>query len=160
MKLHEITSNIKEIATIEDVPPEAIADTLEAAVGDFDDKAKSIAAVSMNLNSNIASIDAEIARLNKRKAAIVNSDKSLREYLKFNMIQSGIKKISCELFTITLVAGRDVLQINDEDAIPDEYMAVKTEVKPDKKRLLSDLKQGVDIPACEIVKSDHSVRIK
>lgn len=160
MKLHEITSEMREIAEMDDMPEDAIRDTLESVQGQFDDKAKTIATVSVNMNSDIQAIELEIDRLNKRKQFILNRDKSLREYLKTNMIATGIKKIACPLLTITLAKGRDILSIDSEGMIPDEYMRVKTEVQPDKKRLLADLKQGKDIPGVSIRQSEPSVRIK
>lgn len=160
MKLHDITGQFKELYEIEDLPPDVVADTLEAITGEFEDKAKSIVAVSTNLSSDVAAIDAEIKRLNDRKQVLLNRDKSLREYLKNNMQASGITNIKCPLFSITLAKGRDIVVIHNETELPDQYMKPKVTISPDKKQILADLKEGIDVPGAHIEKSQESIRIK
>lgn len=160
--LQKITGEYKELlalASDPEMPGDAIQNTLEAIEGEFNDKAVRIVEVINSVGSDIAAIDAEIERLQARKKVIQNKDKSIRDYLRSNMEACQIKKITCPLFTITLAAGRDVVVIDNESDLPDEYITVKTSTAPDKKALLEALKSG-DVPGAHLEKSAPSLRIK
>jgi uncharacterized protein YlzI (FlbEa/FlbD family) len=148
-----------DLAKTDDLPIEAIKDTLDGIEGEFNDKALKIVDVISSVEGDIAQIDAEIDRLTARKKTIVNRNQSIRDYLQNNMEACGITKIECPLFTITLAAGRDIVVIDNEDELPDEYIAVKTSTAPDKKELLKALKIGA-VAGAHIEKSKSSLRIK
>ena len=158
--LYELTAQHRELLSMDDIDPETLADTLEGLEGSIQDKAQNIVAVRSEMENTVTAIDTEIARLSARKTVIKNREVALRNYLKTNMQASEIKKIECPLFTITLAKGRDVVHIEHEDSLPDEYLNAKTVITPDKKQLLADLKKGVVIEGARLIKSDDSVRIK
>lgn len=160
--LYEITESLKELSDLSEVPDMAVAvrDTLEAVEGEFNDKAVSVAHFIRNLDSDVEAIDNEVKRLNDRKKALKTKQESIKDYLRENMEATGIKKIECPLFSISCVAGRDVVTINDEAALPDDYVEVKSEVKPVKATILKALKEGVEVPGASISKSKSSIRIK
>ncbi len=160
MKLYEITKTWKELAALEDMPPEAISDTLEALEGDVQEKAQAIVAVTTNMSSEIEAIDSEIKRLMDRKTAIENQKKSVVAYLKHHMTAMQITNIRCPLFSITLAKAPPVAVIEDESLLPDEYMTVKTTIRPDKRAILADLKAKIDIPGAHLGRGEPSVRIK
>jgi hypothetical protein len=151
---------VQDLAMDPDIPAEAIKDTLDGMVGLFNEKAVNVVHVILNADSDIAALDTEIKRLSARKSAIQNGQDRLREYLRWNMEATDISKISCPLFTITLAKGRDVAIVEDESALPDEFVRVKTTIAPDKVAILAALKEGQDIPGAHIGKSQSSVRIK
>ena len=140
-KLYELTDSYLAVQDL-DVPAEAIADTLEALEGDIEDKAERLLAVVTNMGSDVDAIDAEIKRLQARKRAITNRQDSLRDYLRHNMQASGIHKISCPLFTITLTKPRPVAIVDDESLLPDRLVQVVTTRKVNKQKLLAELKKG------------------
>lgn len=148
-----------DLAKTDDLPIEAIKDTLDGIEGEFNDKALKIVDVISSVEGDIAQIDAEIDRLTARKKTIANRNQSIRDYLQNNMEACGITKIECPLFTITLAAGRDIVVIDNEDELPDEYITVKTSTAPDKKELLKALKNGA-VAGAHIEKSKSSLRIK
>ena len=162
MKLYELTAQHKELQSLADDGDlgTAIADTMEALEGEFEDKALSLIRVVKNMDSDSEALDAEIKRLHARQKTIANTQESMREYLRMNMEASGITKIDCPLFTITLAKGRDVLQITDPDIIPTDYLNIKTSVTPMKKEILDALKKGEDVNGCRVVTSKSSLRIK
>jgi len=139
---------------------EAVANSLGDITESFNAKAEAIVSVVHNMNSDVESLDREIARLQARKNAITNRQESLKEYLRGNMERTEIKKISCPLFTISCVAGREVAVINDESVIPDQYMAVKTEIKPNKASIAKALKEGNEVPGASLDRAKSSIRIK
>lgn len=160
MKLHEMTSAIAKLHDDDNLDEKTIKDTLESIEGDIQDKGVNIVKLSNSWDADIEAIDAEIKRLSARKQALKNRGQSLRDYLRYNMQKSGINKIECPLFTISLRKSRDVVQVNDENLIPDEYVKVKTTVSPDKTAILKALKEGVAIPGAEIAESQQSLVIK
>ena len=163
MKLYELTEQHKELALLaetDDNMAEAVENTMEALEGDFNDKAISLITVVNNINTDVTAIQYEIERLTSRKKVMTNRQESMREYLRTNMEEYGISKIQCPLFTITLAKGRDIVQIQDEEKIPTDYLNIKTSVTPMKREILAELKNGNDIPGAILIKSKSSIRIK
>lgn len=160
--LREISDQHKELMGLieSDDLDEAIADTMEAIEGEFEEKAKSLKIVSDNIKSDIDILDAEIKRLQERKKVAENRYKSMIEYLRLNMEFTGIKKIQHPLFTITLRAGRKIVEIENEESLPDECVVVSTSVKPDKRRIEKLLKEGEDVPGAKLVDSKSAILIK
>lgn len=158
--LHELTGQFLELANNEDLPAEAIRDTLEAMEGDIHAKAVSLADWALDMDGNIEKIDAAIERLQAKKKTITNRKESLIEYLRNNMETTGISKIQCPLFSITLVAGRESVAISDESAIPDEFMRVKTDISPDKNAIAKALKDGKEVAGASLQRGQSSIKIK
>ena len=163
-KLYEITDQHKELEKLAEnddgTLAEALVDTFEAIEGEFNDKAISLITVVKNMDGDVIALDTEIKRLQARKQTINNNQNGLKEYLRTNMEATGISKISCPLFTITLGKGRDIVQIDNEDKIPTDYLRIETSVAPMKKEILADLKAGKSIEGVSLTKSQTSLRIK
>ena len=158
-KLYEISNEILALEDL-DLPEEQIKDTLEGLKGTFELKAESVGKFMRNLDSDIGAVDVEIKRLQARKKAMQNRKNSIREYLRLNMTQTGIKKISCPLFTITLAKGVPMAFVTDEESLPARYKEVVNTVKVNRLLLMQDLKKGEQIPGAELGTSATSVRIK
>ncbi len=158
--LYELTEQYKKLAELAndpEVPAEAIADTIEGLEGEFNAKAVSVTHVLRNASADIESLDTEIKRLEARKKVIKNGQDRLKEYLRSNMEASGITKIDCPLFTITLAKGRDICVVENEKELPSEFIVTTT--RPDKTALLKALKDG-PVNGAHIEKSKPSLRIK
>lgn len=162
--LHQLTSEMKELEALAQDDPEmelAVADTLEAIQGTFEEKANALAIVANTLDGTDAQIKAEIDRLVVRQKRIKNRKADLVEYLRTNMEATGVKKISCPLFTITLAKGREVVVVDDADEIPDEYMDLPPVVaKANKSRIMEALKAGDEVPGVHKERNKASIRIK
>lgn len=157
--LYEITAEHKELEKLEEEGLD-VGDTFEAIEGSFNDKAISVVHVINNMGGGVAALETEIDRLSKRLKSIKGRQESIKEYLRFNMDATGINKISCDLFTITLKQGRDVVQIDDADEIPTDYLNIKTSSTPMKREILADLKAGKEIAGASMVKTKQSILIK
>ena len=163
-QLYKIAEEYRELAAMAESDDEglalAIRETADAIQAEFEVKANTIVQIALNMDSDCEAIDAEIARLAARKKAIKNRAESLRDYLRVNMEATGISKISCPLFSITIVAGRDSVVVDDEGLIPDELMRVKTELAPDKTAIAAKLKAGEAVPGTHLERGKSSIRIK
>jgi len=164
MKLYEIAEQYKSIQEMADSDDEnmmvAIADTMEGIEADFQEKAQAIVATAFNVESDIDAIDAQIKRLQNKKKTIQSKSEWLRDYLKRNMEATGINKITCPLFSITLSAPGRVVEITNEGILPDEYVSVKTMIAPDKRAILNALKKGFDIQGAALVEGTRRLTIK
>lgn len=162
--LYELTGQFKELAVLAESADEdlavAVRDTMGAIEAEFNDKALAVSHVILNLDADAGALDREIERLQERKRLLTNRQNQIREYLRENMEASGISKISCPLFTITLAKGRESVVVDDPDQLPDELMRVKTEVSPDKTAIAAKLKAGEEIPGARLERGQSSIRIK
>ena len=149
MKLYKMTEAFNQLSD-SDLGAEYIKDTIESLEYDFQEKGVNIIKLTSGWESDVEAIDSEIKRLQARKKAIQNKSDSLREYLRQNMQAAGISKIECPLFNISLSKPTKVAVIDNDELIPDEYVTVKTVVSPDKRKILSALKDGVDIPGARL----------
>jgi hypothetical protein len=159
MKLYEIASEMLELKDL-DLEPEQIADTMEGLQMSFNDKAGNIAALNESFSGNIAVIDQQINRLQAMKKTISNRQEQLKEYLRHNMVESGITKIDCPLFKISLRKAVKVVQVDDVNLLPDEYVTVKTVISPDKLAIAKALKDGAEVSGASLVDGKQSLIIK
>ena len=160
-KLYELTGQINELNEMleSEGMEDAVKNTLELIEGEFSVKAENIIKLISNKGADLPAIDEEIKRLKKRKSTIENFQENLRSYLIENMQSGNINKISCPLFTVTLVEGAYKLEIDKEEILPDEYVNIEVTEKPDKRKILKDLKDGVEVPGAKKVRGNKSLRI-
>lgn len=159
--LYELTGqylSLAQLADDPDMPPEALADSLEGLEGEIEIKAQALLQVVAGMEGDTVAIDAEIKRLQDRKRVIQNRANRLRDYLYRNMVATGISKIDCPLFHITLTKPRPTVVIEDESRIPDQYM--KTTKAPVKADILKALKAGEDVPGCVLGESKQGLIIR
>jgi len=159
-KISEDYKGLQDLVDSGEATQEMIADTLDGVQGMFEEKAQAVVTIANDFNHNLSILDAEITRLTDMKKSIKTKQDALKEYLRLNMERTGITKIQCDLFTITLRKASQTATINDEGALPDDYVNVKTAVSPDKRAILAALKKGEEIPGAELSIGKTSILIK
>ncbi len=159
-KLTKQQLELKELLDSEDIPANALDDTFQALSGEFNEKAVSVVHVIHNMDSDIDAVDVEIKRLTAMKTALKNKKENIREYLQTNMEATGITKIECPLFKISLAKGREIAVIDNEGMLPDDLVDVSVVTKPNKAEILKLLKAGNEVPGARIERSNNSLRIK
>jgi hypothetical protein len=158
-KLYELTGDIKALESM-DLDAETLADSLEGISGEFEEKAKGILAFTENMNGDIEALDSQIKRLTERKKVLTNRKNNLRAYLLHNMEASGITKIECPLFTASLRKGIEVVDVQDSESIPDEYIEIQVTEKVDKAALKRDIKAGKEINGVSLKRNPTTITIK
>lgn len=158
--LYELTGQLKELSKIEDADPQALADTFEALEGEFEDKATALVKFTQNIDADIAQVSQMIKTLQDRKKVLTNRKEGWREYLRINMEGADIKKIECPFFAIILKNGAQVVVIDDQEILPDEYVDVEMVIKPKKKEILDALKAGEEIPGAHLETGKSSLMVK
>ena len=160
--LYEMTGQylaLAELADDPDMPEDALTDSLEGIEGEIEVKAQALLQVVAGMEGDTGAIDNEINRLQARKQVIQNRADRLRLYLHENMVISGINKISCTLFQITLTKARPMVVVNDVSLIPDKFIKTTTTKAPIKKDILAALKKG-NVPGCALGESKRSLKVK
>ena len=162
MKLYELTEEyqiaISELSEIEGLSDQAITDTLEGLEGELIDKAKNVAAYVQNLESNARELKEAENRIKVRRVRAEKESASLKDYLRFNMEKSGITKIECPEFKVTLGKPSKIVEVSDD--LDSRYVVSKTTTSPDKKAIAADLKDGIDIKGAKLVDGKSRLTIK
>lgn len=162
MTLYELTDdyrNLLEMAQNPDIDGQAIKDTLEAIQGDIEEKADGYAKVIKELSADTDKITAEIKRLTDRKNTIQNNIAYMKQSLTSAMTVTGNTKFRTDLFSFNIQKNPPALVVDDEKAIPQEYL-IPQEPKVDKKAIIDFLKNGnKKVPYAHIEQSE-GVRIR
>lgn len=157
MKLHQISSDIHELLNSDDI--ETIKDNLDSMELAFNDKAESLVKYTQNIEADIKQVDEMIKQLQARKKTLSNKVESFREYVRYNMESNGFNKIECPLFTLTLKQPSKIVEIKDQELIPDEFVSVDVVLKVDKTKLKNALKAG-DVAGAKLVDAKRPLQIK
>lgn len=138
-----------------DLDDQTIADTLEGMAGALEAKATNVAMFAKNLEAAAEAIKQAEQEMAARRKAIENRAKSLREYLKANMLLTGISKIECPYFKIAIRDNPASVVIDAENLIPADYMRQPEPPPPapDKKLIAQAIKDGYEVPGCHLEKS-------
>ena len=162
MQLYEITENLKQINEMieQGTDPEQLKDALADVNEAFEEKAKHILYVMRNLESSIDQCKQEERRLAENRKAMENQLSGIKDYLIMNMAESDIKKVDNGVIKATYVKPKPCLNLTDENIIPDQYKKIKVSSQIEKKKLLDDLKDGIEIEGAEIGESKASLLIK
>lgn len=142
--LYDLTGEylmLQEMLEDPDVDPLVVQDTLDALDGDIEAKLDSCAAVKLQLEGDSAMLDKEIKRLQAKKKTVENNIKNLRNYMKLSMEAMGKEKVKTEKFSFTIKASAPKLVIDDENAIPEDYL-IPQPSQVDKKLLLKAVKEA------------------
>jgi hypothetical protein len=162
-KLYELSN---ELSTINDSIISAdgeisteLENRLDATSLDFKAKSQGIAKWILDISGGESIIDEEIARLQRKKRVAENLRTRLLAYIKGCMEQADVKKIESPTITIRIQKNPSSVEIVDAEKIPAKYTRIKQVTEIDKSSILSDLKNGDDIPGTRIVTDKTHLRI-
>ncbi len=160
LKLYEISDNylaaLDGLAEIEDLPPEAIADTLEALQGEFEDKALNVARYVRNLEAEASAIEEAKRRMDARAKATARQADRLKDYLKRELERTGLKIKAPDLALRTQNNPPSVM-VDDEAKIPAAYKQTETVTKLLRAELGKALKAGQEIAGAHLERSKRLV---
>jgi hypothetical protein len=160
LALYELSDQYREaLATLGDLDldDQTIADTLEGLVGEIQEKATNVAMFCRNLEASAEAIKEAEAKMAARRKSIEARSAWLKSYLLANMQQTGITKIECPYFKISLRDNPAKVIIDDADQIPAQFLVVPVAPppSPDKKAINDSIKSGVDVPGCHLEKGQR-----
>ena len=166
MKLYELTNDylaLMQAIDNDELPEEAIADTLEAITAGIEEKADSIACLLKNLDAECKAIKAEEERLAERRKAKEKSHERIKQYLSETLQRAGLDEIETARNRITFRKSETVeiaeevfiswARLNRDDLLTyAEPKANKTEIK-------KALKDGIEIVGAEL-RINQNIQIK
>lgn len=140
---------------------EALEDALNNLGEDIEIKLENYAKIIKNFESDIAGLKAEEERLAKKRKAMENSIKKMKERMTIAMQQTGKLDIKGELFKFKVQANPPavVMDVNYIEDVPEKYL-IAQDPKIDKKKLAEDLKAGVELEGVAHLEASASVRIR
>jgi len=168
MKLYEISGQFRGLELLSEDPDcpldaETLADTMSGIKCEFEDKAIAVLAHMGNIGSDIKAIDDAIDRLKAKKTTLVNTHEWFREYIRGNMEASNFNKIESPIFNATLRKATQMVEIKPGFSVHEEWMLPekpRPDLQPDKKKILRDLKAGIDVPGCKLIDGKRGLLIK
>ena len=140
---------------------EALEDALNNLGEDIEIKLENYAKIIKNFESDITGLKAEEDRLAKKRKAMENSIKNMKQRMTEAMIQTGKVDIKGELFKFKVQANPPavVMDVNYIEDVPEKYL-IAQDPKIDKKKLAEDLKAGVELDGVAHLEASASIRIR
>ena len=155
MKLYEISNEYNQfLQAVEDeeIPIEAVADTLEGIKGEFNEKADNIACMIKNQEAEMLAIKAEKDALDKRMKSKKAQIDSLKHYLSCSMQAIGMERLETPRNAISFRKSTS-LYIADEEAFKEKYpnlCITETTVKIPKADVTKLMKEGKELEGAEL----------
>jgi hypothetical protein len=109
-----------------DLTAAEINDSLASIELDVKDKAINVAKFLRNIEATTVAIKQAESEMAKRRKALETQVQTLKDYLKNNMEETGITKIECPFFKLSIAKNPAALDLFDTDAIPAEYKRTET----------------------------------
>lgn len=162
MRLFELTEQYNYLLDMlqDDRSNEEVNVMLDGLEGKIEEKIENTVKVMKTIESDCASIDAEIQRLMNRKTVMGNNVQSLKNNIEMTMRNLDIQQIKGTLHTIGFKKNPPKLNVVNESNIPYEfYNEPVVEPKLDRKKLLDALKAGLEVEGVSIVQ-ETSLTIK
>lgn len=156
--LHELAGEYLKLSEM--MFDDSIEDTelyleMDKIRGEINVKMENYALATQNMFALVESMKQAENKINARRKKLEDRIESIKSYIKYSMDKLQIHRISSPYLNIQIKNNPPSVRIDNSDLIPPEYM-VEPEpqpMRPDKRKILEDLKQGVVIEGAELVKT-------
>lgn len=145
----------------EELPEDAIIDTLDSLEGAIEDKADGYGKVIRMLDADIAEIKAEEARLYARRKSLERRKDVLKGNLFDAMKTVGLSKIKTALFTVSIRknGGKRRVELDVPiEALPPEFQ--KVTIEANNEALRQYLQENESCEYCHLAEQGESLTIK
>lgn len=123
----------------------ALAERQEA----WEEKAVAVACVYRSLDEDAARVGREIERLTAMKKRLERERDRVKEGLSAAFTALGVEKVKGMYADISFRASEQTI-IDNADAVPEEYMTVKTTYTPNKTAIREAIKAGKEVPGAHL----------
>ena len=148
---------LESLAEIEDLPAEAVADTLEGWIGTFEQKAIAIAAYIRNLEVEAAAVEEARRRMERRQKSIERHAERLRDYLLTEMERTGITRVKSAEVVMRTQKNPPSVVIDNADLLPDAYRKQVITTQLLKAEIGKALKAGTQVPGAHLEQTTRLV---
>lgn len=146
----EYSQILHELYDDQGIVNESALAKLEQNELEMDKKAIAIASYVKNLEAEREAIKNAKQAMAEREKTNKKREDDLMGYLLNSMQARGMTNVKCPYFEIKLKKCPPSVNIINEDELPGEYKRTKTEVLPDKIKMLQEMKLGVIIPGASL----------
>ena len=144
----------------EDIPMEAVTDTLEAFELDLTEKATNVAAFARNLEATAKAIKEAEQAMARRRRALENRSQWIKDYLKHNMEATGITKIESPWFVLAIRKNPQSVDITSEAALPDDAVTVLLELDRGTYNAIKEKLNGHRLTGTKVDKAGIKARLQ
>ena len=136
-----------------DMPPEAVADTVEGMSGELEQKLRAVIAYSLELDIQAAGAAEAAKRMADRAKSLQGRVESPRTHALQAMQGTRIAEVSTDEFAAKVAKKPASVNITDAALIPAAYMRTPEPPAPapDKKAIADAIKTGASVPGAELV---------
>lgn len=158
LMLHELTGEYLKLSEMffdDSIDESALYIEMDKVKGEINVKMENYAIATQNMAALAKSMKDAEEKINARRKKLEDRIENIKSYIKYNMDRLQIHRISSPYLNIQIKNNPPSVRVNNEDQIPSEYM-VQPEpqpMRPDKRKILEDLKEGVVIEGVELVKT-------
>lgn len=163
MSLYEINQNYAELFDKfenEEITQEELQETGNMLAVELQNKSRNIIGYEKSIELAINAYKEEEKRIAERRKALENKLEKYKEYVKNNMEDMGLQKIETPLGVLSVCKVPAILEVYDENLIPNEYKKEKVTISIDKNAIKEALKNGQDIQGVKLIDNKTSLRIK
>lgn len=161
MTLYEMSGTYRQaLADLvdEDLPIEAITDTLDGLRGELDEVAINVAMIVQNMESLAEQIEVAQNQMERRRKNFESRAQAIRDYLKGCMETASITKIDCPYFQLSIRKNPPAVEIDDESLIPLALQIIPEPIpRPDKKHIAEVITGGGTVPGARLVQRTRLV---
>ncbi len=160
LRLYELSMEylqaLEALTELDDLPPEAIEDTLEGLSGAWEDKALNVARFVRNLEAEATAIDEAKKRMEVRARVTNNKAARLRQYLLSELEKTGLRPKAADV-ALRVQKNPPAVILDDETRIPEAYRRTQIVSTILKAELAAALKAGQAIAGAHLEQSQRLV---
>ena len=160
LRLYELSSDylnaLDELSELDDLPVEAIADTLEGLAGAWEDKALNVARYIRNLEAEASAIEEAKKRMEVRARSTANKAMRMRDYLKAELEKTGLQPKAPDV-AVRLQNNPPAVVLDDETRIPEDYRRTQVVSTILKAEIAAAIKAGKEIAGAHLEQSRRLV---
>lgn len=160
LSLYEMSQeweNVFEMLLDPEIPEEAVYDTIEMIEADMDTKADRYAQIIKSMDGDAAQIDAEIKRLQERKASIQKRRDWMKQGLYDSMKATGRTSFKTALYSFAIQGNGGSRPVKLLDEVPERW---RKPGEPDMSKIREALENGQSLPFAVLGDRGESLRIR
>lgn len=150
--LYQCAAEVRQaLDDLADTQEQWAQDTIEAVIGQFENKAAAVAAYALNLEAQENLLAEHIKTMQAKLKAAKNRKENLKAYLAHHMQAAGITEIKAQDGTFQASFRKsEAVEVYDEAQIPDEFMREKITFEVNKTAIKEAVKTGREVPGAKL----------
>jgi hypothetical protein len=161
--LFELASDFRALAdklNDSEMDQQTIADTLDGASGDLEEKIINTAKYYRNIDADADKIEEAAKAMMARAKTLRTHAGHIKQYLQSNMERAGLQKVNSPWFVVSLAQNPEAVTVDDESLIPRDYFKeIPATFQLDKNLCKQAIKDGFEVPGVRLTRGT-SLRIK